>query len=177
MNSSKGRNVVIGTLLAAVAIMAVGYAALAQTLTINGTATISSTWDVKITNAAIDNGNTTAPTTSAPPTVGAGGTTATFNVKFTEPGQKITYLITVTNGGTLNAILRSIQMNPSNSTSTAVTTGIYYNVTGVTANTTRCDAGETNQVKLEIGWNQTGTELPEELEKEITITLNYEQVA
>ena len=68
-------------------------------------------------------------------------------------------------------------MNPSNSTSTAVTTGIYYNVTGVTANTTRCDAGETNQVKLEIGWNQTGTEMPEELEKEITITLNYEQVA
>ena len=42
---TKGRNIIIGTLLAAVAIMAVGYAALAQTLQINGTATISSNWN------------------------------------------------------------------------------------------------------------------------------------
>lgn len=68
-------------------------------------------------------------------------------------------------------------MNPSNSTSTNVTTGIYYNVTGVTANDTRCDAGEDNVLTLEIGWNQTGTTMPSDLEKEITITLNYEQVA
>ena len=177
MNSSKGRNVVIGTLLAAVAIMAVGYAALAQTLTINGTATINSTWDIKISKAELVTGSTTAPTTSATPTIQTNGTSATFNVKFTEPGQKATYKFTVHNGGTLNAILRSIQMNPSNSTSTAVTTGIYYNVTGVTANKTRCDAGEDNVLTLEIGWNQTGTTMPSDLEKEITITLNYEQVA
>lgn len=177
MNSNRGRNIVIGTLLAAVAIMAVGYAALAQTLTIKGTATISSTWNIKITNAELVTGSTTAPTASATPTVQTNGTSATFNVKFTEPGQKITYKFTVHNGGTLNAILRSIQMNPSNSTSTNITTGIYYNVTGVTANTTRCDAGADNTVTLEIGWNQAGTDMPASLEKEITITLNYEQVA
>lgn len=76
MNSSKGRNVVIGTLLAAVAIMAVGYAALAQTLTINGTATINSTWDIKISKAELVTESTTAPTASATPTIQTNGTSA-----------------------------------------------------------------------------------------------------
>lgn len=178
MNSNKGRNIVIGTLLAAVAIMAVGYAALAQTLTINGTATIDSTWNVKITKAEIVSASTTAPTTSATPSVGSGGTTASFKVNFTKPGQKITYKITVTNSGSLNAILRSWTLSPQNSGSTQVTDGIYYNVTGVTPNKTRCNSGGgTNEVLLEIGWKQTGTEMPAQLSKEITITLNYEQVS
>ena len=43
---SKHKNILIGTLLAVVFVMAVGYAAFAQQLQINGTATINSTWDV-----------------------------------------------------------------------------------------------------------------------------------
>ena len=42
----KNKNILIGTLLAVVFVMAVGYAAFAQQLTINGTATINSSWDV-----------------------------------------------------------------------------------------------------------------------------------
>ena len=63
MDSNKGRNIVIGALLAAVAIMAVGYAALAQTLTISGTASISSTWNVAITD--ITEGEATGSATNA----------------------------------------------------------------------------------------------------------------
>ena len=43
---SKHKNALIGALLAVVFVMAVGYAAFAQLLTINGTATIDSSWDV-----------------------------------------------------------------------------------------------------------------------------------
>ena len=44
------KNILIGALLVAIIAMAVGYAALAQQLTINGTAQVSSTWDVKFTS-------------------------------------------------------------------------------------------------------------------------------
>ena len=44
---SKHKNILIGALLAVVFVMAVGYAAFAQQLTINGSAEITSTWDVK----------------------------------------------------------------------------------------------------------------------------------
>ena len=46
---------VIMVLLAVVLIMAIGYAAFAQQLTINGSAEISSTWDVHIEDIAVNN--------------------------------------------------------------------------------------------------------------------------
>ena len=45
---TKHKNALIGALLAVVFVMAVGYAAFAQQLTINGSASISSSWDVHI---------------------------------------------------------------------------------------------------------------------------------
>lgn len=48
---SKHKNALIGALLAVVFVMAVGYAAFAQLLTINGTATIDSSWDVHFDTA------------------------------------------------------------------------------------------------------------------------------
>lgn len=67
-------------------------------------------------------------------------------------------------------------MSPSGMSSSQVRDGIYYNVTGVTANSTRGNAGADNTVTLEIGWKQTGTEMPDSLSETITITLNYEQI-
>ena len=52
---NKNKNVLIGALLAVVFVMAVGYAAFAQQLTINGTSTITSKWDVHM-----EDGNTKA---------------------------------------------------------------------------------------------------------------------
>ena len=44
------KSLLIGVLLIAVVLMSVGYAALASQLDINGTAAISSKWDVKFTS-------------------------------------------------------------------------------------------------------------------------------
>ncbi len=73
--------------------MAVGYALLAQELTINGTASIDSTWRLEITNIQSkdvvgDAVNKVDPSYTA--------TTANFSVGFTQPGDSITYDITVT---------------------------------------------------------------------------------
>ena len=43
---SKNKNILIASLLAVVLVMAVGYAAFVQQLTISGTAEITSTWNV-----------------------------------------------------------------------------------------------------------------------------------
>ena len=118
MNTNRGRNIVIGTLLAAVAIMAVGYAALAQTLTINGTAEIGATWDVRITE--ISNGTATNGASNAS-TPRYTATSATFSTNLTVPGSKMVYTITVRNNGTLNARLTDLTKTPS----TPASTGIY----------------------------------------------------
>ena len=174
MGTRKGRNIVIAALLVAVVIMTIGYAALSQSLRISGTSSIGATWNIRISNMNLVSASDPAIMTT--PTVGSNGTSASFNVNFTEPGQKITYRLTVHNGGSLDAILRSINMSPSGMSSSQVTDGIYYDVSGVTANSTRCNAGADNKVKLVIGWKQTGTEMPDTLSETITITLNYEQI-
>ena len=168
MNTNRGRNIVIGTLLAAVAIMAVGYAALAQTLTINGTAEIGATWDVRIT--AISPGTpTNGATNASSPTFNA--TSAKFSTNLTVPGSKMVYTIKVRNNGTLNARLTDLTTNPS----TTASSGIYYKVTGVTENTTTIAPGGTNTVTVEVGWNASDTTMPTTKTVPLTVSLTYTQ--
>ena len=108
---SKHKNALIGALLAVVFVMAVGYAAFAQTLTITGTATIESTWDVHFD---------TEKTTDIQYETGAGGTvqpqgtvsftpgneySATINATLNQPGDKVTFTLTIMNEGTIAADL------------------------------------------------------------------------
>ena len=168
MSTNKGRNVVIGALLAAVAIMAVGYAALAQTLTINGTATITSTWNVAITGISSGVATGTATNGSEPSFT---GTSATFNVNLVKPGDKMVYEITVKNSGTLNAKLTGLTVNPSDTADT----GIYYKVTGVEQGTTTLDASRTNTITVEVGWNASDTTTPSAKTQALTVNLTYTQ--
>ena len=162
------KNYAVIALVCALAIMAVGYSLLAQTLTINGTATIASDWDVAITD--ITEGTPTgsaANRTEATHT----GTTATFDVTLNQPGDTMTYVVTVHNGGTLNAKLTGLTVTPEESE----VEGIYFDVTGVEQNVTTLDAGEDNQITVVVGWRQTGTDMPEELSQTLTVSLTYEQ--
>ncbi len=110
---SKHKNALIGALLAVVFVMAVGYAAFATTLTINGTASISSSWNVHF-----DTTKTTNASGVVTPTTGTGGTTApsgtvaydgnlTANVSasLNQPGDKVEFVLTIMNEGSLAATL------------------------------------------------------------------------
>lgn len=112
---SKHKNVLIVALLAVVLVMAVGYAAFAQKLIINSTATIQESedgkknWDVKFDNTKTDayqvtkgTGGSTEPTANITfPTA----TTATITANLNTPGDKVVYTFTVKNAGTINATL------------------------------------------------------------------------
>ena len=121
---SKHKNALIGALLAVVFVMAVGYAAFAQLLTINGTATVSSSWDVHFdTNqttavavachtgvgtssdtcgssqaSSVDPfGTITYSSTSEKPTV------ADLAATLKQPGDTVTFTLKPTNYGSLSA--------------------------------------------------------------------------
>ena len=104
------KKLIIGILSVLIVVMAVGYALLAQELTINGRASIDSTWKVEITNITQKElvGGTVEKNKSY------NATTANFDVEFSQPGDSITYDIEVTNKGTLDAVITNINVITTN---------------------------------------------------------------
>ena len=106
---SKHKNALIGALLAVVFVMAVGYAAFAQLLTINGTATIESSWDVhfdpaqttQTAVAVVNGGGTTDP--SGTIAYDSSNTTATLTASLQQPSDTVTFTLKPTNYGSLSA--------------------------------------------------------------------------
>ena len=110
---SKHKNVLIGDLLAVVFVMAVGYAAFAQQLTINGSAEITSRWDVHMLQEGAEwaPSSTMGTSPSGTVTVAPGGLTATFSAALISPGDTVTYTIPIVNAGTLDARLDTITLS------------------------------------------------------------------
>ena len=132
---AKHKNLLIGTLLAVVFVMAVGYAAFAQSLTVNGTSTITSKWDVHMKNGTTNPTSImgTVPTPSL--TVDSNGLTATLSTDLQSPGDKVVYTIPIVNEGTLDAVLNSITVTGKDGTAAALTV-VDGGVTGTTTATT-----------------------------------------
>lgn len=110
---SKNKNILIGTLLAVVFVMAVGYAAFTQQLTITGSAEINSTWDVHMTQVGASATPTSSTGSTGSVTVNEGGLTATFDASLVSPGDKVTYIVPIENKGTINAQLTNLVLSSS----------------------------------------------------------------
>ena len=160
------KKVMIGILSVLVCIMAVGYALLAQELTINGTTSIDSTWKVEITNITskdVVGGavNKTDPTYTA--------TTANFSVGLTQPGDSITYDITVTNKGTLDAVVESIDVDKGNNPA------ITYTTSGLKRGDKIAKNNGTNTLTIKVDYDSSITSQPASTTNDITVTINYQQ--
>ena len=112
------KKIIITVLSVLVVAMAVGYALLAQELTINGSASIDSTWKVEITNITQKeiNGGVTEKSKSYT------ATTANFDIGFTQPGDYVIYEIEVTNSGTIDAVISNINVVTDNNPAIIYTT-------------------------------------------------------
>ena len=166
----KKKNVIIGTLLAAIVLMSVGYAALAQVLTINGTANINAEWDVEITG--ITEGTLTGATTK---TVTSDTTSATFEVDLAYPGATATYEVDIENKGTIDAILESI--TGVDAANAALPSEVQYTVTNVAAGDT-LNASATAKAIVTVTWVKSAEntdKIPTTTSKTATINLNYVQ--
>lgn len=162
------KSIVICALLVAIVAMAVGYATLSQTLTINGTANIDAAWNVKITGI-------TEGTLVNAETVGEldfDDTSATFEVDLSEPGASATYNVAIKNAGSIDAVLESI--DGVDTANAAAPTDIKFAVTGVTAGETLAADGTATAV-VTVTWDSASEEIPAVKSKTATITLNYVQ--
>ena len=110
---SKHKNALIGALLAVVFVMAVGYAAFAQQLTINGSAEINSSWDISfdqskttgpgVVDAVAGLSGATAPTGKI---TYSDGHNANVSATLNQPGDTVTFTLTIQNNGTISADLQ-----------------------------------------------------------------------
>ena len=91
MRTRQKQRIIIGTLCAVIVGLAVGYAVLSQTLTINGTGGIASDFNILFTN--IDEGTMNGATTINKQITDS--TTATFTIDLKSPGSNGDYVITV----------------------------------------------------------------------------------
>jgi len=171
MKKMKKRNAIILIVALLIVGIAVGYAALSQTLTINGTANITTDWDVEITGITAAAGNAaTGATDAAAPTFTADS--ATFNVNLAYPGATATYTVDIENKGNINAVLESITgVSEANE---AEPTSVTYEVTGVSTNDT-LNAGAEATATVKVTWDADDTTIPTTTTKTATIVLKYVQ--
>ena len=163
--SKVNRNYIIIGLCMILVIMGVGYAAFATQLKINGTANIDSNWNVKITNiqSTVQSGSASD---AQPPSYT--DTTATFKTNLVSPGDSMKYDITVSNEGSIDAVLESIEVNiGENEAITFETSGI--------ENGDKLEASQTDILTVIVSYNSSITSQPENTNSTITVTLNYKQ--
>lgn len=185
---SKHKNALIVSLLAVVFIMAVGYAAFAQTLTINSTSTITSKWDVHMVQNGAEYTPTSTmgrtPTGSVTVDEEGGGLEATFTAEFISPGDKITYTIPIVNAGTLDAELNTItlasdtegmQLNQGSLTATTKDGDIKYTVQRPTPETITANNGRATITIIAEFVDRENQGNLQNLTADLTITMNYVQ--
>ncbi len=159
------KKIIIITLSIIVVLMTVGYAVFSTSLNITGTANIVSTWNIEFTK--IEKQSTVGGVTETK-TPTASGTTATFNVDFKSPGDKIIYEITVENKGTLNAIVKEISASETGSD------GIYFKISGIKKGD-KLPSKSNQIITVEIGYSSEVTTQPGDLRNDLTLNVTFVQ--
>ena len=186
-NTKDKKNAIIVSLLIAVVAMAIGYAALSSQLTINGTAEVTSTWDVKMLSISEGIKSNTAGVASTAVVNSArlsGNTTATFDVSFQTPGDCVDFDIVVKNNGSLDAVLSNVTATATDGSEGSLelteSKGINYEVTidGGSieeAKSKTLSSGAESTVHVKVYWDPSATEVPANATKKLLINLDYVQ--
>lgn len=159
------QNAVIVGLFAVVGLIAVGYAALATTLTINGTAKVVGDWNVKITDISVagDGEDETAPSYT--------DTTATFSANLVKPGDARSYTVTIKNEGNIDAKLSSVNLTPG----AAGCADIEYTLDEAPAVDSTLAVGDSTTAKITATFKSDASEVSSECMKTVTGVFNYVQ--
>lgn len=164
MNSSQKKWMILGLCLIVI-FMAVGYASFSASLNITGTSTITSNWDVKITNIEVTD-LTGSATKAEEPTFTS--TSATFKTNLVSPSDSMTYEVTVANDGNIPAKLDDITITDANNPA------ILFQVTGISENDVLGEHS-TATFDVKVTYNPDIQSQPENLQSTLKIDLNYIQ--
>lgn len=145
MKNNRNNLMIIG-LLSVLAIMAIGYAAFATTLTISGTATATSSWNIHYDTTVT---TPTSQTTGTSGSISYNGTAATLNASLVKPGDSVVFTLTVVNEGNIAATLA----NPTTANN-GISAGSTTTCSGTTCTST---AGH---IQFTVGTFSSNTSLP-----------------
>ena len=160
----RSKKTVIIALCAAIFLMAVGFAAFSSTLTITGTANVASDWKVVFTNIAVQSKTDGATSKTA----NASGTSATFDVGLTSPGDRIVYTVTVENQGTLDAIIENIVATASDNPA------IDFEISNIKIGDTLTKKTSTT-FNVTISYDANVTTQPDNTSNTLTVDITYVQ--
>jgi len=148
------RNIAIIAVFLAVLGMTIGFAALQQTLNIDGTATIrTASWDITFANlsSATLVGEATVDTPAA---LASGSTTMTFGVSLNQPGDSVTYEVDMVNNGSISARISSVNLTgvaPANAAHVTYTV-TYVNGSPINVNDVLAP-GQTRRIRVVVSYN------------------------
>ena len=145
--------------------MAVGYAVFQSQLKITGTSNIASNFLVRITDIQSSVISGQASDAVSPSYT---NTTATFKTNLISPGDSMKYDITVSNEGSIDAILESIDVNTNNNPA------ITFETSGIEEGS-ELKVQETDILTVIVSYNSSVTSQPENTSSTISVTLNYKQ--
>ena len=159
------KNMLIIVLMIVIILMAVAYSEFATQLKINGDAEITGEWDVKI--IGIEAQDISEGCEAGKPEFT--NTSATFNAKLQKPGDKISYLITIKNAGTIDATLESEKFTSDEERGSSAI--IYSN----TSPSEILLAGQQTTITVTVAYDESVTEVPEIKTKSIIGIIEYVQ--
>ena len=163
--SKKRRNVIIFSLVGILLCMVVGYAAFQTRLEISGSSTVTSNWDIEITNVTDGEASGSAENATKPSWTKL---TASMEANLYDKGDAMEYDVTIENKGTIDAKLNDILTNLENSNSDAV----IITFSGYTKGEV-LKAKESKIVHVKIAYNPDYD--GEETSSEVTIDFEYTQ--
>ncbi len=160
MKKNKKKSIMIIVLCFVLLLMAVGYAALSQRLTIGGTAKMQGVWDVRITNIQLSRKTGLAKDNSHK----YENLSATFQTETLAPGDMLEYTVSVSNRGNIDAKVSEINATLDGPEA------IKYTVEGIKKGDI-IKEGVTKEVIITIKFDETATVIPSN--KTSTLNINF----
>ena len=158
------RKMILGGLLCLLLIMTVGYSAFSSQLDIKGSSMVTSKWDIEITDLQLKQEVGEAENVS----YNFDALTANMEANFYMPGDEITYEVTVSNLGTIDAVLDSIKINMASQDV------IQFKVDGITSGEELAH-GTSTKFDVIMKYNENITSQPGETSIDFSMDLNYLQ--
>lgn len=114
------KNILIGFLLVIVLLMSVGFALLSSELEVVATGTIAGDWAVKFKSGSLEQTNKTDGISDVTAELDTNGLKVTLNATFAKPGDSVSYRVAVENTGTINALLKDVRAEGTNTNTSAI---------------------------------------------------------
>ena len=152
-------------LIAIICILSIGYAVCKSELTITSSANITSNWDIEITSINVKSISGHA-TKAIEPVIS--GTTATFKTNLESPGDSMTYEVTVTNNGNVDAKVDKIE------TTDSLNPAITFTTNGINQNDL-LEAGQSASFEVTTAYSDGINTQPDDITATFSLKLTYIQ--